>query len=83
MYRTVACLLCNLQAVVKPTKTNRLLLRCDNCGMLLVQMEKMPLDRDLILLESHFSKLNSNLVTSVILSYYYIPLPYPRPPNSK
>jgi hypothetical protein len=26
MYRTVACLLCNLQAVVKPS---------DNCGMLL------------------------------------------------
>ena len=35
MHRTIACLLCNLPAVVKPTKTNRLVLRCDNCGMLL------------------------------------------------
>ena len=33
MYRTVACLLCHLPATVKPTKTNRLVLRCDNCGM--------------------------------------------------
>lgn len=35
MHRTIACLLSNLPAVVKPTKTNRLVLRCDNCGMLL------------------------------------------------
>ena len=34
-YRTVTYLICNLLATVKPTKTNRLVLRCDNCGMLL------------------------------------------------
>jgi transcription elongation factor Elf1 len=34
MDRTVHCILCNLQAVMKPTKTNNLMLRCDNCKLL-------------------------------------------------
>lgn len=35
MQCTIGCLLCQFPAVVKPTKTNRLVLRCDNCGMLM------------------------------------------------
>lgn len=31
---TVNCLLCNLPAAVKKTKTNKLMLRCDNCKLL-------------------------------------------------
>jgi len=32
--RLVHCLLCNSIATVKPTRTKKLMLRCDNCRLL-------------------------------------------------
>jgi len=32
--RTVHCLLCNNMATIKRTRTNKLMLRCDNCRFL-------------------------------------------------
>jgi hypothetical protein len=33
--RSVRCVLCGSMATLKPTKTARLVLRCDYCGLLL------------------------------------------------
>ena len=33
--RSVHCVLCGSMATLKPTKTTRLVLRCDYCGLLL------------------------------------------------
>jgi len=33
--RSVRCVLCGSMATLKPTKTTRLVLRCDYCGLLL------------------------------------------------
>ena len=33
--KSVQCVLCSSIATLKPTKTARLVLRCDNCGTLL------------------------------------------------
>lgn len=33
--RIVYCILCNSMATLKPTKTGRIMLRCNTCGVLL------------------------------------------------
>lgn len=43
--RSVRCILCGSNATLKPTKTTRLVLRCDNCGILLFANKEASQDR--------------------------------------
>jgi hypothetical protein len=54
--RIVYCPFCNWMATVKPTRTNKLMLRCNNCTLLIFANAKLSQQKLLMLPNYQFSR---------------------------